>query len=297
MTRVLGVAGVQMSVIPWNFQATFKKMSAYAHQIASGVPWVDLIIFHELAAHGAMQFDTPPADIYAELYSQTVPGAATEQFCNLARHTKRWLVPGTFYEREGDKLFNTAVVISPDGEIVARYRKLFPWYPFEAEFSPGNDFCVFEIPTKGKIGLSICYDMWFPETIRALIWLGAEVIVHPTLTTSGDRELEVVIGRSHAITNQCYFIDINGVGPWGGGYSQIVEPNGRILQRAAGQETVLTEALDLEVVRRTREDGTLGLTQVLKQYRDHPVAYPQYGPDAASGPLFRSLGRLKNYSR
>ena len=202
-------------------------------------------------------------------------------------------MPGTLYEKEGEHLYNTVVVISPDGDIVAKYRKLFPWRPFEDEFSAGEDFCVFELPGVGKIGLSICYDMWFPETVRALTWLGAEVILHPTLTTSADRELELILGQAHAITNQCYFVDINGVGPWGGGFSQIVDPNGRALQRVTGQETVLVERLDLELVTQVRETGTLGLTQTLKQLNESKLYFPQFQSTLVASKTLKALGRPK----
>lgn len=281
-----------MSVVPWDEDATFAKMAGFVCQVARNIPWVDLVMFHELAAPGVMQFDTLPTDHTRKLY-QTIPGPLSDRLCALAKRERRWLLPGTLYEKEGDYLYNTAIVISPDGNIVAKYRKLFPWLPFEDEFTAGEDFCVFDLPGIGKVGLSICYDMWFPETVRALTWLGAEVVLHPTLTTSADRELELVLGQAHAITNQCYFVDINGVGPWGGGFSQIVDPNGRVAQRVTGHETVLVEQLDLELVTRVRESGTLGLTQALKGLRDSTVRFPQYSGSLAESEALKELGKLE----
>ena len=285
-----------MSVVPWDEDATLAKMAGFVRQAARNIPWVDLVMFHELAAPGVMQFDTPPEGYARKLY-QTVPGPLSDRLCALAKRERVWLLPGTLYEKESEHLYNTAVVISPDGDIVAKYRKLFPWRPFEDEFSAGEDFCVFELPGVGKIGLSICYDMWFPETVRALTWLGAEVILHPTLTTSADRELELVLGQAHAITNQCYFVDINGVGPWGGGFSQIVDPNGRILQRVTGQETVLVERLDLELVTQVRETGTLGLTQTLKQLNESKLYFPQSQSTLVESETLKALGRPKMSKR
>src|SRR5262249_14370083 len=150
-----------------------------------------------------------------------------------------------------------SLVISPDGEIVGKYRKIFPWYPFESEVTAGDSFCVFDIPEVGRFGISICYDMWFPETVRALTWMGAEVIIHPTMTPTSDRDLEVVLCQSSAIVNQCYFVDVNGIGPWGGGRSSVIDPDGRILQRAGNLETIMTEILDLDRVKIAREYGNL----------------------------------------
>ena len=152
------------------------------------------------------------------------------------------------YERDGETIYNTALVISPQGEIVAHYRKMFPWLPYEAGTTAGDTFCVFDVPEVGRFGLVICYDMWFPEVCRTLAWMGAEVIIQPTMTPTSDRALELVLAQSNAIFNQCYFLSVNGVGPYGGGQSQFVDPDGRILQRAPANETILTEILDLDRV-------------------------------------------------
>ena len=210
----------------------------------------------------------------------------------MARRERRWLVPGSMYERDGEKTYNTSIVISPEGEIVAKYRKIFPWYPYEQEVTPGDSFCVFDVPDVGRFGIAICYDMWYPEVIRALTWMGAEVILHPTMTPTPDRDLEVVLSQSSAIVNQCYFVDVNGLGPWGGGRSMLVDPDGRVLQKAGNQETILTEILDLDRVRTTREFGNLGLTQTLKQLRDTPITFPQYQQGIAAGEGFKRLGDL-----
>lgn len=226
---------------------------------------------------------------------QPIPGPLSDRLCEIARRERRWLLPGSIYERDNDKTYNTSIVISPDGEIVAKYRKIFPRYPYESEVTAGDSFCVFEVPGVGKFGISICYDMWFPELIRALAWVGAEVILHPTMTPTPDRELEIVLSQSSAITNQCYFIDINGVGPWGGGRSMIVDPDGRVLQKAASQETILTEILDLDRVKFTREYGNLGLTQTLKQLRDSGIQFPQYHAGLGTGDMMTALGPLVSH--
>ncbi len=108
----------------------------------------------------------------------------------------KWLLPGSLYELDGDVIYNTAVVISPEGEIVAKYRKMFPWLPYEAGTAAGNEFCVFDIPDVGRFGLMICYDMWFPEVTRTLVWMGAEVILQPTMTPTSDREVELVMAQA-----------------------------------------------------------------------------------------------------
>ena len=261
MTRLFGIAGVQMSVVPWDAEATIEKMSDIAFNVQKNFPWVQMVIYHELIVPGLTQFVTPENKDWWKKNSESIPGPLTERLCLLARKTGQWVVPGSMFELDGDKLYNTSLVISPQGEIVAKYRKMFPWLPYEAGTSPGNEFCVFNIPDVGRFGLMICYDMWFPENARTLAWMGAEVILQPTLTPTSDRELELVMARANALFNQTYFVSINGIGLWGGGRSTIINPDGRVLQEASTNQTILTEILDLDHTTRTREFGTLGLAQ------------------------------------
>lgn len=293
MSREFGIAAVQMDVVPWDPQATLKKMTDVSRRILKAFPWVDMLVFHELAPSGVAQFGPAPTPEQWAQAQQPIPGELSGALCHLARSLGRWVVPGSIYEAEGDSLYNTALAISPAGEIVCKYRKMFPWYPFEAEARPGSDFAVFDVPEVGRFGLSICYDMWFPETIRTLAWLGAEVIIHPTLTTTQDRELETVLSRAHAITNQVYFVDVNGVGPWGGGRSLMVDPDGQVLHQAGERETFFVQRIDLDNVKRARETGTLGIAQTWKQLRDQGMRFPPYQEGFEKGEVFRDLGALK----
>lgn len=297
MTRLFGIAGVQMAVIPWNAEATVEKMSATIHQVTLNFPWVNMIIFHELAVPGLVQFSPPenPADYRKS--AQSIPGPLTEALCAAAKKARKWVIPGSMYELDGEMLYNTAIVINPAGEIVTKYRKMFPWLPYEAGTEPGTEFCVFDVPDVGRFGVCICYDAWFPETVRSLAWMGAEVIIHPTMAPTADRELELVLNQANAIFNQCYFIDINGVGPWGGGRSMIVDPDGRVIQKAGEHETLLTEIIDLDNVSKTREFGNLGLCQLWKQLQDAPTDFPIYQNGIGSGKIYEKLGSLKFHTR
>jgi formamidase len=297
MARLFGIAGVQMSVVPWDPPATLDRMTEIVTQIAATLPWIQMLVFPELVVSGVAQFAPARTDKPWRQSAESVPGPLTDRLCELARRTRKWLIPGSLYEAYGGSVFNTAWVISPEGKIIARYRKMFPWLPFESESTPGDEFCVFDIPEVGRFGLCICYDGWYPEVVRTLAWMGAEVILHPTLTATSDRALELVLSQANAIFNQCYFLDINGIGPWGGGQSLLVDPSGRVLQRAGEHDAVLTEMLDLDQVRRTREFGTLGLCQTWKQLRDFPGKFPIYEHRMIEGRIFAGLGPLENYSK
>jgi predicted amidohydrolase len=201
------------------------------------------------------------------------------------------------FEQDGTDIYNTACVINPAGEVVTRYRKMFPFYPYEEGVSAGDEFCVFDVPDVGRFGLSNCYDMWFPETSRTLCAMGAEVILHPPMTSTVDRDVELAIARATAAQNQCFFFDVNGIGDGGIGRSTVVGPHGDVLHQASsGPETFPIE-IDLFRVRRSREIGLRGLGQPLKSFRDRTVQFPVYGPEWRTHGYFSQLGPLEKPTR
>jgi predicted amidohydrolase len=106
-------------------------------------------------------------------------------------------------------------------ELAASYRKVFPWRPYERW---GGSFVVADMAGFGRVGLSICYDSWFPEVARHLAWMGAEVILNPTLTPTADRAQELVLARAQAITNQVYVVGVNAAAPTARGRSGRADP-------------------------------------------------------------------------
>src|SRR3546814_15116037 len=101
---------------------------------------------------------------------------------------------------------------------------MFPFAPYERGVAPGSEFVVFDVPGAGRFGVSICYDVWFPETTRSLARLGAEVILHPTLTNTIDRDAELAIARASAATHPCSFLAINLAGALRSGRPVICGP-------------------------------------------------------------------------
>ena len=205
-----------------------------------------------------------------------LPSPTEKRFCDIARSHGIWLIPGSFYESDGDNLYNTAPVINPDGEVISRYRKQFPWTPYEEGMTPGSEFTVFDIPNVGRFGVSNCYDMWFPETIRTLAWMGAEVILHPSLTSTIDRDAEIAMIRAHGAQNQVYFFDVNLAGPTGVGQSCIAGPGGEVIHQAGKGREIIPLKLDLDYLRDVRENGWHNLAQPLKSFRDSKVVFPPY---------------------
>ena len=104
--------------------------------------WIQMVVAPELAVHGPDPKNAEPE------------GGETEQrFQALARECGVWLIPGTMFQKRGGEVFNVAPVISPDGEIVARYAKMFPFLPYEAGRSAGAEYVVFDVPGAFEIPL------------------------------------------------------------------------------------------------------------------------------------------------
>ncbi len=272
------IAGVQMHVSA--ARSNVEMMKHKIEVLTSVYPWVQMIVFSELAAHGPLT-----------VYAQPFPNQEEAEFCAIAKRHGIWLIPGTMFQRSEDKVYNTATVINPEGEIVARYNKMFPFYPYETGVTGGDEFLIFDVPDVGRFGLSICYDMWFPETSRTLAVQGVEVIIHPTLTGTIDRDIELAIVQATAATNQCYVFDINGLGDGGTGRSIVCGPDGRVLYQASTGEEMIPIEIDLERVHRSRENGILRLGQPLKSFRDRNIHFDIY-QHGTTTPFLNSLGPL-----
>ena len=274
------IAGVQMHVA-----ALHSNVDAMRHRIEilmARFPWTQMVLFSELAPYGPLN-----------RFAQPFPNEALEQFQEDARRFGIWLIPGSMFEkREDGRIFNTSVVINPEGEIVRKYSKMFPFLPYEQGVEPGTEFCVFDVPEVGRFGLSICYDIWFPETTRQLTSQGVEVLLHPVLTGTTDRDAELAIARATAAQFQCYVFDVNGLGTGGVGRSLVVDPAATVLHQSAGQEDMFPIEVDLDMVRRQRETGLKGLGQVLKSFRDRGADFPVYDRDSGTDAYLHTLGPL-----
>ena len=276
--RTLSIAAVQTAPVFREPQATLDALRERVAGVVATVPHVQLVLLPELHL-SAQPTLLEEQSTYPDDVAVPVPGPLTDTLGEIARESGVWLVPGTVFERAEDgRLHNTAPVISPQGELIARYRKIFPWQPHE-ECAPGDSFVTFDIPDVGRVGMAICYDGNFPETFRQLAWMGAEVVLQPTLTTTSDREAELVLARANAIANQLYVVNLNAAAPAALGRSVIVDPEGIVRLQAGGGEELLTDVLDLDAVTRVRDLGTAGVSRMWEQIlRAGPqIELPMYG--------------------
>jgi predicted amidohydrolase len=194
--------------------------------------------------------------------AEPLDGAALSWARALARELSVDLIAGSILERVPgrEKLANTSVHVDPSGEIEAVYRKLHMFdvevggrsYCESALEEPGEEIVLSRSADGVELGMSICYDLRFPELYRILAVRGARVIVLPAaFTLATTREHWETLVRARAIENQAFVIAANQFGshPAGqhsGGRSMIVDPWGVVLAQAADGERQIVADLDLE---------------------------------------------------
>ncbi|HYM83300.1 MAG TPA: carbon-nitrogen hydrolase family protein [Candidatus Dormibacteraeota bacterium] len=178
-----------------------------------------------------------------------IPGPVTDRFAESARRHSIHLLVGSVLEAgaPGGRCFNTSLLFGPDGDIVATYRKI---HLFDVELAehteresaaiaPGGELVTATVAGR-VLGLSVCYDLRFPELYRGLVDAGAEMLAAPAAFTAvtGRAHWEVLL-RARAIESQCFVIAPARVGRWDGGttygHSAIVDPWGRILASLADE--------------------------------------------------------------
>ena len=150
--RSLLVAGLQTAGVPGDPAATLEQLERNVRALRSTFEGLELVVapeLHLMALPPLLEEDgVPPQDLAVD-----IPGELTERLGALAHETGLWLIPGSVYERVGDAVANTAVVLSPVGELVASYRKCFPWQPYETT-QPGTRTVCFDIDSVGRFGLA-----------------------------------------------------------------------------------------------------------------------------------------------
>jgi predicted amidohydrolase len=134
-----------------------------------------------------------------ETGSEPIPGPSTEYFGQLAKKHNLYIVAG-LYERVGHLIYNTAVLLGPDGNLVGKYRKVtLPRDEISGGVAPGHDYPVFETRF-GRVAMMVCYDGFFPEVARQLANRGAEVIAWPVWGCNPD------LAKARAVENHVYLV-------------------------------------------------------------------------------------------
>jgi len=206
-------------------------------------------------------------------HADTIPGPFTEFFAEKARKHHYWLNCGSMIEKipgNDKQVYNTSLVFNPQGEIVAKYRKIHMYdvdipggvsYK-ESDFHKRGDKVVTFDTEYGKMGLSVCYDMRFPELYRLLALKGAKVIFVPAcyMMFTGKDHWDVIM-RARAIENQCYIVAVDQIGIKKGlnnaqsyGRSLIADPWGNIIAKAPDRECVVCADIDMDYLEQVRRN-------------------------------------------
>ena len=190
-----------------------------------------------------------------------------QAFCDLARQTRRWLLLGSLGVHSGDgRIFNRGYLIDPDGSVAARYDKI---HLFDVELTHGaplresgtiapGDCAVLADTGLCKIGLSICYDLRFPQLYRRLAHAGAQVLAVPAAFTKVTGEAHWhVLTRARAVENGCYVVAPCQYGTLPGGaacfgHSLIIDPWGGVLADGGDGEGVIVADFDPAEVAKAR---------------------------------------------
>jgi predicted amidohydrolase len=185
------------------------RLAAVHHRPTGRSPAENRVEFDPLIAEAARQKadlvvlgeTVPSANTKLDLaeVAEPIPGPSTEHFAALAKRHALHIVL-SIYEREGHLIYNTAVLLGPDGRLVGRYRKVcLPPKEAAGGVSPGHEYPVFDTPL-GRVGMMVCYDGFFPEVARQLAANGAEVIAWPVWGCNP------LLARARAAENRVYVV-------------------------------------------------------------------------------------------
>lgn len=254
-------------------QRTRAMCAMIERTIAAYEPFFDvrLLVFPEFAQSPPV-YDSVPKLI--DKLGVEIPNEHTEAYAKLAARHGCYIQTGTFLEvdrRYPEHIFNTTVLIGPKG-ILSRYRKVNPWLPWELHSSPhdipgyqDDPFPVVDTDI-GRLGVAICYDWLFPETIRQLAFRGAEVLIRVSAYmdpwgATAPMDWWTLINRTRALENTAYVVaanqgaDASNYPPfsWPGG-SMVVDYDGRILAQTdpGPGEKIVVAPIDINALRAER---------------------------------------------
>ncbi|PPK63630.1 putative amidohydrolase [Actinokineospora auranticolor] len=220
----------------------------------------DLVVLPELWAVGYFSFDSYPEA------AESLDGPTVTLAREWARALDAHVHLGSVIERDArGRLFNTAVLLAPDGTVAQTYRKIhvFGHASREAELlTPGDRVAV-----AGTVGMTTCYDLRFPELWRAMVDHGAESAIVPAAWPAARREHWRLFTSCRAVEEQLLLIACNAVGTQAGvelaGTSRVVDPWGTVLVEAGVDEGVTTCEVDPAVVAKTRAEFAVLKDRVL----------------------------------
>jgi predicted amidohydrolase len=257
--RKVRAAAIQMSSTPDKEENKVTAEALIRGAVSAGA---DLVALPELwSCHGL-------DEVYRE-NAEPVPGPTTEFMADLARELAIYLLGGSILEGEpgARRLSNTSTLFDPSGEMTAVYRKIHLFdvkvsdreYLESANIAPGNEIVTAKAGA-ATLGLSVCYDLRFPELYRLLALRGAEILAVPAAFTlqTGKDHWELLL-RARAVENQAFVVapaqwGQKADGRWTYGRSMIVDPWGTVLATCPDRDGYALATLDLDFLDRFRAE-------------------------------------------
>lgn len=225
-----------------------------ALSLLADAPASDLILLPELWTCGYFAFDRYERD------SEPVDGPTVDALAAVARERSCHVLTGSFVERDGERLFNTSVLLGPDGSALARYRKmhLFGYQSREqALLTPGDEVVVAPTPW-GPAGLATCYDLRFPELFRAMADRGARLFLVVSAWPRARLDAWRLFCRARAHENLAFLFACNCAGGEGdleyGGHSLCVDPYGAIVAEGEDGQCLLSAEVAPDLVDAARRE-------------------------------------------
>jgi predicted amidohydrolase len=244
------IASIQLGIRECSKEETL----AHVLELMGKAQGSDLILLPEIWPTGYFHFQRYAQD--AESITGPLVRALQEKTSQLGCH----VFMGSFVEREGADLFNTSLLLNPRGEIVTSYRKihLFGYQSAESRLlKRGTQLGIAQLPW-GKVGLSTCYDLRFPELYRKLVDEGVQAFLVTSAWPKVRLEAWTLFNRCRAHENLAHLISCNCAGQSQGnvfaGHSMTVDPMGCVLAEAGDEEQILISEIDTEVVDKVRKE-------------------------------------------
>jgi predicted amidohydrolase len=210
---------------------------------------VDVLCFPELATTGYSLREK-----WVDL-AEPIPGPTTERLGRMAREFGLYLIAG-LSERASNRIFNSAVLMSRQGDLAGVYRKVHLWDAERRYFTAGRRFPIFRTEI-GAVGIGICYDLEFPESARIMAISGAQIIFFPSAEMRPFEKKVDIYVQSRAAENRVFVCLSNRVGREGQtvffGHSQIVSPAPHILAQARTSEKLAVARINLADISKEKE--------------------------------------------
>lgn len=232
----------------------FRRVEGCLEQINAAAEKPDLIMLPEIWGTGFFNFQR------YENECETLQGETYTTLAPWAEKMGAYILGGSIIEKEGDSIYNTALLINPNGSLGGRYRKihLFGYQSLESKIvTAGSD--IYTLTTKfGTWGIAICYDLRFPELYRRMVENGVDTFLVVSAWPEARLGHWELLNRARALENLSYLISCNCAGTMAGlrfgGNSMVVDPWGEIICRAGLEEEILSAEIDPAKIKEVRAE-------------------------------------------